>query len=243
MSIAEKLQTIAENEQKVFDAGKKAEYDAFWDSLQKKGEEFIDYGYMFSCREIWTQENIEKVKYKTLKASYVSVMFSNNSAVTDLSAFSIITSRDRTNDVYKPTWSSTFYGCSNLVKSPLIHLGEIGSAPNMFGYCASLEELQTFYDATFARGYLTNSLDLHWSAKLNKKSIVGVIEGASPEQAGQTLTFSLEAVKKAFETSEGALDGNTSSQWLTLIAAKPNWSIALIDKNGNKYTYDNDYIE
>ena len=31
MSIADKLQTILENEQKVFDAGKKAENERFWD--------------------------------------------------------------------------------------------------------------------------------------------------------------------------------------------------------------------
>ena len=45
MSIAEKLQTIAETEQKVYDAGKskgieegkKSEYDAFWDSYQSYG--------------------------------------------------------------------------------------------------------------------------------------------------------------------------------------------------------------
>ena len=37
MSIADKLTTIAENEQKVFDAGKQAEYDEFWDSFQSKG--------------------------------------------------------------------------------------------------------------------------------------------------------------------------------------------------------------
>lgn len=37
MSIAEKLTTIAENEQKVYDAGKKAEYDTFWDSYQLRG--------------------------------------------------------------------------------------------------------------------------------------------------------------------------------------------------------------
>lgn len=35
MSIAEKLTTIAENEQKVYDAGKKAQYDEFWDSYMK----------------------------------------------------------------------------------------------------------------------------------------------------------------------------------------------------------------
>lgn len=37
MSIADKLQTIAENEQKVYEAGQKAEYDRFWDELQRKG--------------------------------------------------------------------------------------------------------------------------------------------------------------------------------------------------------------
>lgn len=48
MSIAEKLVTIAENEQKVYDAGKKAEYDEFWDNFQpEKGAAHI-YQYAFS---------------------------------------------------------------------------------------------------------------------------------------------------------------------------------------------------
>ena len=37
MSIADKLKRIAENEQAVFDAGKKSEYDTFWDSYQENG--------------------------------------------------------------------------------------------------------------------------------------------------------------------------------------------------------------
>ena len=37
MSIAEKLTTIAENQQKVYDAGKQAEYDRFWDLFQQNG--------------------------------------------------------------------------------------------------------------------------------------------------------------------------------------------------------------
>ena len=37
MSIADKLTQIAENEQAVFDAGKKSEYDTFWDSYQENG--------------------------------------------------------------------------------------------------------------------------------------------------------------------------------------------------------------
>ena len=38
MSIAENLTTIAKNQQKVFDAGVKSEYDRFWDNYQKNGE-------------------------------------------------------------------------------------------------------------------------------------------------------------------------------------------------------------
>lgn len=38
MSIAEKLTQIAENEQKVYDAGKTKEWNDFWDSYQQNGE-------------------------------------------------------------------------------------------------------------------------------------------------------------------------------------------------------------
>lgn len=37
MTIAEKLTTVAENQQRVFDAGKQAEYDRFWDAYQQNG--------------------------------------------------------------------------------------------------------------------------------------------------------------------------------------------------------------
>lgn len=44
MSIAEKLTTIAENEQKVYDAGKKLQYDKFWDNFNNCAENW-DYRY------------------------------------------------------------------------------------------------------------------------------------------------------------------------------------------------------
>lgn len=37
MSIAEKLTTVAENQQRVYDAGKQAEYDLLWDAIQDSG--------------------------------------------------------------------------------------------------------------------------------------------------------------------------------------------------------------
>jgi hypothetical protein len=38
----------------------------------------------------------------------------------------------------------------------------------------------------------------------------------------------LRAVNKAFETSEGANDGKTSTEWETLIGTKTNWTIAYV---------------
>ena len=64
MSISEKLTTIAENEQKVYDKGvedgKKSEYDTFWDIFQKNGTEKVSYRYAFSGN--WDSRNF-KPKY------------------------------------------------------------------------------------------------------------------------------------------------------------------------------------
>ena len=82
MSIAEKLTAIAENEQRVYDAGymhgnndgyllgeeagKKSEYDAFWDAFQLDGER-TNYSYAFSGSG-WHSETF-KPKYKILLPS------------------------------------------------------------------------------------------------------------------------------------------------------------------------------
>lgn len=47
MSIADKLTTIAENVPKVYDAGKKSQYDEFWDAYQNYGNRTV-YAYRFA---------------------------------------------------------------------------------------------------------------------------------------------------------------------------------------------------
>lgn len=51
MSIADKLVTVYENQQKVFDAGKEAKRQAFWSALQNKGKR-TDYSYAF-YKDTW----------------------------------------------------------------------------------------------------------------------------------------------------------------------------------------------
>lgn len=73
MSIAEKLTTIAENEQKVYDAGKKSQYDEFWDNYQYYGSR-KHYKYGFAGVG-WNKETF-KPKYKiTLEGTLGNDMF------------------------------------------------------------------------------------------------------------------------------------------------------------------------
>lgn len=85
MSIAEKLVTVTENEQKVFDAGKKAEWNALWDNLQKYKGAAQSYQYAF-CGSQWNDITF-KPKYDIvfgLGYSGTNAFWSNG--VTDIAA-------------------------------------------------------------------------------------------------------------------------------------------------------------
>ena len=76
MSIADKLTLVAENEQKVYDAGcsngKQAQYDLFWDTFQRNGTR-TNYTYGFAN---WiAAENIFKPKYDIKPVGSVANMF------------------------------------------------------------------------------------------------------------------------------------------------------------------------
>jgi hypothetical protein len=81
MSIAEKLQTIAENEQRVYEAGKtkgiedgkKSEYDRFWDDFQLNGTRTVYANAFGSC---WSAD-IFRPKYP-LRPTNAYMMFHSN---------------------------------------------------------------------------------------------------------------------------------------------------------------------
>lgn len=104
MSISDKLVVIAENEQKVFDAGykkgkqeggdteaaynqgvedgKKAEYDYFWDIFQRNGERS---SYQDAFEDIWWNDAIFKPKYNLIITNGTK-MFYYNRGITNIKA-------------------------------------------------------------------------------------------------------------------------------------------------------------
>ena len=123
------------------------------------------------------------------------------------------------------TINNIFYNATELHTIEKLVLKADGSqtydATNVFRNCSKLVNLEVV-------GKFGKSLSLGYSPKLSKDSIYSVFNALLGTASGQTLTLSPSAVNKAFETSEGALDGRNSAEWQELIATKTNWTIAFV---------------
>lgn len=243
MSIADKLTTIAENEQRVFDAGKKSEYDAFWDTYQQNGNR-TNYNVAFGCgydgtawaTKCWNDNNF-KPKYdirlsgNTFNRSAVTnlkqrlldcgVKISNVTSLYFCFYQSAITHIPDISITAVTNMQNGFNSCTNLISIDGIKVAESCVFNSAFNNCTKLEHV-IFY------GTIGNNLSFQWSDKLDKESITSIVSILSTSLSGRTLTLSKDAVNNAFETAEGLADGTTSTEWAALIADKSNWTISLV---------------
>ena len=114
-----------------------------------------------------------------------------------------------------------FSGCSKLTTIPQLDTSGGTNFSSMFVNCTDLTNL------TMTGTIKANGMDLHYSTKLSKASIISVINALSDTTNALKVQLSKTAVNNAFETSSGVADGSTSEEWTTLIATKANWTIAL----------------
>lgn len=228
----------------VFEAGKKSEYDAFWDAYQGKGSR--DYNYDFAFAGIGWKNSTFKPKYnmrplrcqnffaQTAIAGDVEQLLADAGVVLDTSQSTLFTNFAvyATNATRFPTIDmSSFSGSVNLFQGcqKLVGIRKIVVNENVkfdsggcFNICRALTDL--VIEGTIGQ----TGTNLSWSP-LDKASIISVINALSSTTTGLTVTLRLAAVNTAFETSAGAADGSTSDEWTALIATKPNWTINLIN--------------
>lgn len=207
MTIAEKMLRAKTDYDEVYKAGKQAEYDAFWDAFQENGNRsnwWAGFAY-------WN-DTAFKPKYPLSGIEAHNYMF-RGATVEEIPPLSFISS---TTDLFQ-----IFYGAQ--CKKATLNL---------------TDKIKYFTDVFYGARYLADltingpiaggGFDTHWSVDMTKASITGIVNALSATKTGLTVTLSLAAVKKAFETAEGANDGNTSTEWTTLAATKPNWTISLV---------------
>lgn len=136
-----------------------------------------------------------------------------------------------------------YYSCKSLKRIPKIDASKADDIYQILGSCTSLTTVDefivhknlkannSFHNCSALETFIVsgvigqNGYNFKWSNKLNKESINSIVNALSEDTSALSVTLSLTAVKNAFETSQGAADGNTSAEWLALIATKPNWTI------------------
>lgn len=200
MSIADKLKRIAENEQAVFDAGKKSEYDTFWDSYQENGNK-VAYRLAFFGSG-WNDT--------TFKPKYPMKMYKGQQ---QMQAFYYFRGTHIDVDIdFRAVGNAQVFQSASLLKtiSKLIVTDEV-TYTNWFAGCTALEDITI-------EGTIGNDISFSDCALLTKGSIESIIDALSGTVTGKTLTVNAAAKQAAF----------TDSEWAVLIGTKPNWTISLV---------------
>lgn len=204
MTISEKLTQVAENQQKIYDAGKQSEYDAFWDEFQSaKNGISAKYSGSYMFANAGWNDNTFKPKYSMMYLNNAGSMF-QTCGVTDLSA-----ALERQGVVFN------FSGCANftaafayakLTRVPIINtLGTTAESPfnSMFNTSDKLHTIDklilksdgsqrfssTFGNCTALENIVIegaigqNGLNLQWSTLLSHDSLMSIINALQDKSA------------------------------------------------------------
>ena len=213
---------------KAFEAGKQEEYDRFWDAVQPSFRNF--YVYMFAH---WGWEYGDPKYPIVIDSSYVSIssMFFYNKSLKAINA-------EKFDFVNVGSASSLFYNCTELQSVPKINLCatdlssiyhncmklrtiglfDVSGVPVTIAFRDTFRQCYALEDIGEVRGQISqNGLNLQWSTKLNKATIIRVVNALSDSEVGNSVTFSQVAKNNAF----------TDSEWAALIGEKPNWTFSL----------------
>ena len=239
------LDEMATSVNGVYDAGKQKQWSDFWDALQKNGK--LTY---YRCSFYGSGWHSDTFYPKYDITGYTGHGTFSNFALDYPTALDLVQRLEDcgvTLDTSKATiMSETFYG-AGFSRIPAVSCVSATSLSNVFSYCSAktIEKLILKADGTntFTNVFVScsklqditiegvignNGFNMSACTQLSKASITSVVNALSTAKNGLTVTLSLAAVNKAFETSEGANDGEASMDWVQLEATKINWNISLV---------------
>jgi hypothetical protein len=216
----------------VYEAGKKSEYDAFWDVYQNKGNR-TNYWMGFTGLG-WTAKSF-KPKYN-MKPTNARQMFANGSC-SGLDLTLLLEELGVVLDTSNCTDFRQMFYYGSPKRFPPISTVAIDNFNGLI-YHASIETIdklilredgsQTFTSPFTGATKLTNltiegvigqnGFTTADCTQLSKDSITSIINALSTTTNGLTVTLSKAAKEAAF----------TADEWATLIATRPNWTISLV---------------
>lgn len=215
---------FADKISEVYEAGKKSEYDEFWDDYQDYGNR-TNYTGAFS----FYSADIFKPKYNIspIDANYMFYNFKNR-----IDLVEYLGNLDITLDFCKCTNFNNFMLWSNITRLGVIDASAANSISFYFAHqLETIDRLiikddgsETFnFEGAYKlknitiEGVIGKSVNIKWSP-LSKNSINNVISVLSNTTTNLTLSLSQDAVKNAFSDEE----------YEKLVSTKTNWTISLI---------------
>lgn len=212
MSLKANATTIAENVPKVYEAGKKAEWNEFWDVFQDNGNR-RDYSTAFKGSNF--NQKTFRPKYDLI-CSEVSAMFQRSSSI-DLAG--TLYSLGLTLDISAaPSLLQMFQG-SGCTRIPVLDARNATSMSYAFGSNAEVREIEklmisekmTSFSSAFSgaaklekliiEGTISKNFDVHWSTLLSHESLISILNAlkdysADPGGTTWVVTLGTENVNK-----------------------------------------------
>lgn len=254
MSMKERAERIKANVPKVYEAGKRAEYDAFWDAFQASDRQ--SYARMFNewkpsifypkydivplsdCERLfnnWKDKDASELDLRArLEECGVTLDLSHATRFEKLfaySAFTVLPTVDLSGFLYSSdTYSNSMFQCCRRLKTiEKLIVNPLVWYTNAFEQCYALEDLTV-------EGEIGNSIDLHWSKELTPKSVEAVIKALSGSVTGKTLTLDRRVKERLLKKIEDEAEDEGTKKaeeiakkyWERLVASKSNWTIALV---------------
>ena len=231
MSIAEKLTAVAQNVPKVFEAGKKAQYDEFWDSFPANP----DGTYLFSG-DMWNDVTFKPKRNIELKNG-ANGLFYNNGCKNIKEA---LEKCGVTLNMSQVTGANNCFSYASTSELPALDLSNISSVQNVFAYAQNLVTVKSvrFKDgATFSNAFTNckslknitilgtisgNGFNVSPCTELTAESLYSIVEALSPSEllSGLTVTFP----SKAEVNYNDNPPLNAPQTWAELRATRPKWS-------------------
>lgn len=237
MNITEKVLRQKQDFDDVYEAGKKSEYDAFWDEFQDYGNRttyvngIAGYG--------WNSKNLKpKYDIKPTLANYMFANIVNNIDIADVF--------EKAGIIFDTSKCKQFVNFANsatgIIKFPPIDFTATTTAmdmTNVFSACSNLKTLHiivasnTMYSGVFStcrkienitvEGTIgQNGFDIHWSTNLTADSLKSIVNALSTTTTGLTITLPTTA-----EANYNANPPeNAPATWAELVTTRNNWTIA-----------------
>lgn len=218
-TIAQKLEIIAENQQKLYESGRQAQYDDFWDKYQNNHNptycknQYAGKGWNYDT--FYPKYDIKPKVGQSMFQEFGGTQFSlterlNECGVTldtsQCTSFNYMFYGTPFTEVpHIDTRSASslpqIYQISRNIKKASMTLKDDGSQSwtNAFGECNALEDF-TITSGTIGK----NGFDIHWSTKLSKASLISILNACNIDVTASPVTITLPS-----KCIDGATDTKT----------------------------------